>query len=343
MRFWMFFVLGLLTIGCSRTSPEAVEPGVVLLRYNPGSESTEQRESGFLETLEKEYPHLSILSSNQYAGTTPESSLDKAQQMLTKHRNQVTGVFCVCEPNAAGMLGALEEANLLGKVKFVGFDPTPRMVQAVKDGQMQGIILQDPVAMGYLSVKTMYRHLEGETVEPRIATGQYVATPENIHTEEIQRLVNPPIYDGQDYQPETVKYTIAVIPKGTTHEFWKSVHFGALQAARELGDVQILWKGPLQENDREGQINVVQDFITQKVNGMILAPLDAQALVAVVTEAKENGIPTVIFDSDLNSDVKVSYVATDNYAGGALAAHTLAQSLETQAQPASAETADAGQ
>ena len=341
---WMCIALGMLAIGCSSSTTESVEPGVVLLRYNPGSESTEQREQGFLETLEKEYPQLNILSSNQYAGTTPESSLDKAQQMLTKHRNQVTGVFCVCEPNAAGMLGALEEANLLGKVKFVGFDPTPRMVQAVKDGQMQGIVLQDPVAMGYLSVKTMYRHLEGETVEPRIPTGQYVATPENINTEEIQRLVNPPIYDAQDFQPEMVKYTIAVIPKGTTHEFWKSVHFGALKAARELGDVRILWKGPLQENDREGQINVVQDFITQKVNGMILAPLDAQALVDVVVEAKENGIPTVIFDSDLNSDVKVSYVATDNYAGGALAAHTLAQSLGAQnsdsQQPAS-EAADA--
>src|SRR4051794_26908424 len=73
-------------------------------------------------------------------------------------------------------------------------------------------------------------------------------------------------------------YRIAVIPKGTTHVFWKSVHAGALKAARELQQagipVEIQWKGALLENDREGQINVVQDFVAQGVDGIVLAPLD---------------------------------------------------------------------
>ena len=73
------------------------------------------------------------------------------------------------------------------------------------------------------------------------------------------------------------KLRIAVIPKGTTHVFWKSVHAGAEQAAKELGNVEILWKGPLLENDRDGQMNVVQDFVTTKVDGICLAPLDKQA------------------------------------------------------------------
>lgn len=321
-------ILAAALVGCHRGEPEALEPGVILLRYSQGSQSTEQRERGFLETLEKDYPEVPILSSDQYAGTTPESSLDKAQQMLSKYRNTVTGVFCVCEPNAAGMLVALEENNLLGKVKFVGFDPTPRMVRAVAGGDMQGIVLQDPVRMGYLSVKAMHDHLEGEPVAKRIPTGVYVATPENIDTPKMQKLVAPPVFEGEPFQPDTTKYRLAVIPKGTTHEFWKSVHYGAEKAAKEFGDTEILWKGPLLENDREGQINVMQNFITQKVDGICLAPLDSQALVRVVEEAKANGIPTVIFDSDLNSDAKVSYVATDNYQGGALAARTLAESLE---------------
>ena len=72
----------------------------------------------------------------------------------------------------------------------------------------------------------------------------------------------------------TKRYRIAVIPKGTTHVFWKSVHAGALKAAkRELGNVEIQWKGALLENDREGQINVVQDFVAQGVDGIVLAPL----------------------------------------------------------------------
>jgi ribose transport system substrate-binding protein len=246
MRHWAtLLILGAALVGCDRAEPEALQPGVILLRYSQGSESTEQRERGFLDALEKDYPEVHVLSSDQYAGTTPESSLDKAQQMLSKYRNTVTGVFCVCEPNAAGMLVALEESNLLGKVKFVGFDPTPRMVQAVKDGNMQGIILQDPVQMGYLAVKTMHDHLEGKPVEKRIPTGVYVATPENIDAPEIQKLVAPPVFEGEPYKPETTKYRLAVIPKGTTHEFWKSVHYGAEKAAQEFGDTEILWKGPL--------------------------------------------------------------------------------------------------
>src|SRR6185369_11692532 len=124
------------------------------------------------------------------------------------------------------------------------------------------------------------------------------------------------------------KLVIAVIPKGTTHEFWKSVHAGAENAARELGNVEILWKGPLLENDRDGQISVVQDFITKKVDGICLAPLDSQALVPYVAEAKQEGIPTVIFDSGLDDESNiVSYVATDNFKGGSIAAQQLGKTL----------------
>src|SRR5829696_3729793 len=77
---------------------------------------------------------------------------------------------------------------------------------------------------------------------------------------------------------------IAVIPKGTSHEFWKSVHAGAENAAMEFGNVEVVWKGPFRENDRDGQISVVQDFVTQKVDGIILAPLDQQALIPYVRE-----------------------------------------------------------
>jgi ribose transport system substrate-binding protein len=125
-----------------------------------------------------------------------------------------------------------------------------------------------------------------------------------------------------------------VIPKGTTHEFWKSVHAGAAQAAKEAGNVEIFWKGPLQENDTDGQINVVQEFITKKVDGLVLAPLDSQALIGSVKDAREHGIPTVIFDSGLGDEgVIVSFVATDNYVGGALAARRLAEVLGEQPKP----------
>jgi ribose transport system substrate-binding protein len=126
--------------------------------------------------------------------------------------------------------------------------------------------------------------------------------------------------------------TVAVIPKGTTHEFWKSVHAGAVKAQRELAaqgiELELIWKGPLREDDREQQIQVVENFIGRRVDGIVLCPLDADALVAPAEAAAEAGIPVVIADSDLNSPRRVSFVATDNYQGGVLAAERLGQLLD---------------
>ena len=195
---------------------------------------------------------------------------------------------------------------------------------------MHGLVLQDPVQMGYLAVKTMVDHLDGKPVEKRISTGELVATPDNMDEPKVKSRLSPEQHTGGDVKPDTPKYRIAVIPKGTAHEFWKSVHAGAAKAGAELG-VEILWKGPMYEDNKQGQIDVVQDFVTAKVNGICLAPLDSLALVESVRYAKEKEIPTVIFDSGLADEGNiVSYVATDNYNGGRLAARRLGQLVEEQ-------------
>jgi ribose transport system substrate-binding protein len=122
----------------------------------------------------------------------------------------------------------------------------------------------------------------------------------------------------------TKTMTIAVIPKGTTHEFWKSIHAGAVKASRELG-VEVIWKGPLREDDRDQQISVMENFITRGVSGIVLAPLDDVALRAPVSNAVRAGIPVVIIDSDLKSDEYTSFVATDNHLGGVMGGRELAR------------------
>lgn len=164
---------------------------VILLRYNPGSESTEQREEGFLATLKKDYPGIKILSDTEYAGTTPEAALDKSQQVLIKHHDQVNGIFAVCEPNCTGLLKALDQEGLSGKVTFVGFDPSPELIAAMREKKMHGIVLQDPVKMGYQAVMTLMDHINGKEVEKRISTGEYVATPENMDEPEMKKLLSP--------------------------------------------------------------------------------------------------------------------------------------------------------
>jgi ribose transport system substrate-binding protein len=118
--------------------------------------------------------------------------------------------------------------------------------------------------------------------------------------------------------------TIAVIPKGTTHEFWKAVHAGAAKAAKEI-HVNILWKGPLKEDDLKSQIDIVQSMVAQGVAGIVLAPLNDKALVNPVKAAKDAKIPVVIFDSDLQGNDFESFVATDNLGAGRIAADHLAK------------------
>ena len=122
------------------------------------------------------------------------------------------------------------------------------------------------------------------------------------------------------------KLTIAVIPKGTSHVFWQSIHAGAAKAAQELG-AEIVWRGPLREDDRASQVSEVEGFVTRGISGIVLAPLDDSALVAPVSDAVHNGIPVVIIDSALKGSDFVSFVATDNRQGGRLAGEGLAALL----------------
>lgn len=132
---------------------------------------------------------------------------------------------------------------------------------------------------------------------------------------------------GKGPAPSGKKLKIAVIPKGTTHEFWKSVHAGAVKASRELGEVEMVWKGPLKEDDLKSQIDIVQSMTAQGVAGIVLAPLNDKALLNPVKAAAAAGIPVVIFDSDLQGQAHISFVATDNKAAGARAAEHLGKAL----------------
>lgn len=221
-----------------------------------------------------------------------------------------------------------------GKVWFVGFDASPPLVTALESGQIQGLVLQNPVKMGELGVKTLVQTLEGKPVEKQVSTGELLATPENMGDPEVSARLNPPkvpnTVDSGLSGPKQKQYRVMVIPKGTTHVHWQAVHAGAKQAADDLGNVEIVWLGPTKEDDRAAQIALVEQAIAAKVDGIVLAPLDSQALVRPVEDAVAAGIPVVIIDSGLESDRPASYVATDNYHGGVLAAERLAELLHGQ-------------
>ena len=169
---------------------------VIMLRYAAGSESTEQREEGFLDTLREKFPEIKVVSENQRVGSDADEARRVSESLLNDVGRDLQGVFTVCEPNNKGMLVALENNQLAGKVQFIGFDSDPRFIDAMKEGKMQGIVLQDPVRMGYLAVKTIVAHLEGQPVEKRVSTGELLATPENLTDPDVQQRLKPAQFGG---------------------------------------------------------------------------------------------------------------------------------------------------
>jgi ribose transport system substrate-binding protein len=166
---------------------------VILLRYAVGSASTEEREAGFLEALKK-FPEIKIISQDQYAGPTRETGYQASQNLLNRYANEVNGIFCPCEPPTIAMAKALRDIGKAGgKVKMVGFDSGTQSVADLKNGDVQGLVVQDPLRMGYLGVMTLYQHLQGDKVEKRIDTGAKLVTAENMDQPEMKNLLHPPI------------------------------------------------------------------------------------------------------------------------------------------------------
>jgi ribose transport system substrate-binding protein len=119
---------------------------------------------------------------------------------------------------------------------------------------------------------------------------------------------------------------IAVIPKGTAHVFWQSVHAGAVAAGREFHE-EILWDGPPNETDYSRQLEILDSMLNRHVNGVVVAASDRTTLNASLDRAARENVPVVIFDSGVDSTNYVSFVATNNFEAGKLGARKLAQLL----------------
>ena len=119
---------------------------------------------------------------------------------------------------------------------------------------------------------------------------------------------------------------IAVVPKANSHEFWISVHAGVAAAGQKFG-VEILWNGPAQETEYDRQMQIVDSMLAQHVDGLAVAATERKVLNRSLDRAAELGIPVTVFDSGVDSTNYLSFIATDNYQGGQMAARELARLL----------------
>ncbi|MGE4619105.1 MAG: substrate-binding domain-containing protein [Planctomycetota bacterium] len=164
---------------------------VLILRYQEGSGSTTQREQGFREVL-AESSGIEIVDPGRYAGSTRESAREAAENLLDAD-SDYAGIFCSNESATFGMLLALRAREMAGKIFLVGFDASDGLVEGMRAGQIHGLVVQDPVAMGELGVKTALAVLRGESVETLVDTGAKLVTGENMEEPQIQDLLTPPL------------------------------------------------------------------------------------------------------------------------------------------------------
>jgi ribose transport system substrate-binding protein len=193
-------------------------PHLILFRYQVGSESTEQREKGFLHVVEKirkeqaeaGRPTLTVLSDDKFAGATKDTAFKEASPLLNNLKAKgIDGIFAPNESSANGMLDALRGLELNKKVHLMGFDSSEPLLQAIREGDIDGLILQDPYKMGYLGVWTLVHHLEGRDIDPgikKVSTGEYVITSANVLKDEprqpfdeaTRRLFDPKAQEKRD-------------------------------------------------------------------------------------------------------------------------------------------------
>jgi ribose transport system substrate-binding protein len=165
---------------------------VLLLRYQEGSAATEEREAGFLDALKRGFPGITVLSSDQYAGATRDTAKRASENLLNRFADKLDGIFTPNESSTAGMLLALQDIGKAGAITFVGFDYSSGFIPPLERGEIKGLVVQNPVNMGYQSVKAMVEHLQGKPVPASVDTGVLLVTLDNLHDPQVQATINPP-------------------------------------------------------------------------------------------------------------------------------------------------------
>jgi len=295
------------------------------------------REQGFKEAL-AQYPEVELVDVS-YSQSQVDVALRETEDMLTAHPD-LDGIFAANEPGALGAAQAIKSRGQVGKVKLVAFDAAKGEIDALREGTIQALIVQNPFQMGYQGVKLAVKALQGKKVPKRVDTGVTVVTQENLDDPEIRKLLHPPqMPPPVELPPDHPR--IAVVPKGTIHDFWVTVHVGAETAARELG-VEVIWKGPPKETLIDKQIEILEDFINQGIDAIVMAACDSKALVPTIQKAVDANIPVITIDSGVDSDLPLSFVATDNVAGARRATEVLIKLIK--GEPITAEvTPSAGE
>lgn len=164
------------------------EGKIIVVKYVPGSASTTNRENGFIDTIEKEFSGIEIVDA-KYGMDTVETALQATEDLLTKN-TELDGLYACNASTAVGALQALRSQGRTEKIKMVGFDAEKALVDGLKSGEIDSLVVQNPFKMGYEGVRAVLANLDGKEVPSRIDTGVELITMGNLAQPKIKSLLN---------------------------------------------------------------------------------------------------------------------------------------------------------
>ena len=164
---------------------------VLMLRHEVNHDSTTNREEGFLDGIKNAAPNIQLLSIDQRGGVSIDEAMKVSESLLNQFGDSVQGIFTPNESTTQGMLRALDQAGLSGKVPFVGFDTNEALIEALEEKKISALAVQDPFKMGYVAVKNIFSSIKGQSFEANVDTGAVLLDLENLETDEVQKLINP--------------------------------------------------------------------------------------------------------------------------------------------------------
>ena len=162
---------------------------VAIILHSPGSYSTMDRENGFKEAIAKDFPGIKIVAE-QFTGGDRAKAMRVTEDILTVH-GDLNGMFASSEPCAVGAAQALKARGLTGKVKVVGFDASEGMIQDLRGGVFDALVVQDPFKMGHEAVRTLADKLAGKTPEKQIDLSAVVVTKADLDKPDVHTLLYP--------------------------------------------------------------------------------------------------------------------------------------------------------
>jgi ribose transport system substrate-binding protein len=169
---------------------------ILMIQHAPGSRSTMDREQGFDQVLQKEFPGMRVVG--RQFGMSDRSKAMAATENLLAANSDVDGIFASAEPSSVGAALAIKARGLSGKVRYVAFDATDSLVEDMQGGTIDALVVQDPFQIGYQAVSTLVDNLHGKTPPKRIDLSATVVTREDLPRPEIHALLFP---DVKKYLP----------------------------------------------------------------------------------------------------------------------------------------------